>query len=116
MKIAHLLISGNKTAWKKLLHIFKSKDYFLIFDKHYSEVLPNNKANILSIAVLPQYRGSGLAADLIKEFEETAKLNGKGYCQLTVETGNTRGISFYEKMGYKKYKQNNEKIFYYKTL
>lgn len=101
---------------EKTFTYIQIKRLFFIFDKHYSEVLPNNKANILSIAVLPQYRGSGLAADLIKEFEETAKLNGKGYCQLTVETGNTRGISFYEKMGYKKYKQNNEKIFYYKTL
>lgn len=56
---------------------------------------------MLSICVLPEKRGSGIASDLIKRFEQNGKQKGREFCVLTVKKDNKRGINFYDKHGYK---------------
>ena len=57
---------------------------------------------ILSIAVAPQYQGSG-AAQLLMEYSERVALE-RGFTRmgLTVHPSNGRAVRFYEKMGWKR--------------
>ena len=54
-----------------------------------------------SIAVLPEYRGKGVALSLIKKFEAEMARKGLGVCALTVTKDNSRAISFYKKAGWR---------------
>ena len=60
---------------------------------------------ILSIAVAPQYQGSG-AARLLMEYSEAAAV-GRGFkrMHLTVHPSNARAVHFYEKMGWQREEQ-----------
>ncbi len=56
--------------------------------------------NLISIAVLDSFRGSGVALDLTKAFESEMQKMGAVEGELYVKTGNTRGIDFYKKAGW----------------
>jgi ribosomal-protein-alanine N-acetyltransferase len=59
------------------------------------------KGHIISIAVLEQYRSTGIGTALIKEaLEEIRKASGKE-CYLEVRTTNKGAIVLYEKLGFK---------------
>jgi len=58
-------------------------------------------ARLYSIAVSPDYRGRGIAEKLIREGEQQAKLAGRLYLRLEVDTQNAGAIRLYEKMGYR---------------
>lgn len=63
---------------------------------------PDRHFGILSIAVDPQFRGSGVAQLLMEYSEEAAKQRGFTRMGLTVHPSNTRAVRFYEKVGWKK--------------
>ncbi len=53
---------------------------------------------ILGVAVLPQYRGRGIAAKLIAEFADRARAANRQYMILTCKKSL---VAFYEKLGFK---------------
>ncbi|MCB0976752.1 MAG: GNAT family N-acetyltransferase [Acidimicrobiales bacterium] len=55
---------------------------------------------VLSIALEPSARGSGLASELIRAAEREAVAAGCGRMHLTVERNNRRAIRFYEREGW----------------
>lgn len=70
-------------------------------DKNHSETDDRNYAELLSIAILPQLKGSGAGKALLKMFEEEAKLRGGRKIALTTDyENNQRVIAFYQKSGY----------------
>jgi ribosomal protein S18 acetylase RimI-like enzyme len=58
------------------------------------------KARLLSIGVIPERRGSGIAADLIRRFEDACAARGETRVGLSVLADNDRAIRFYEKSGW----------------
>ena len=56
---------------------------------------------ISHLAVLPAYQGQGLGRRLLAHAEGKARAAGLGQCSLTVEIGNERAYSLYEKVGYR---------------
>lgn len=58
------------------------------------------KARLLSIGVLPEMRGSGVAAALIEQFENACRARGETRVGLSVFADNSRAIRFYEKSGW----------------
>jgi len=60
-------------------------------------------ARIYSIAVSPQYRGLGLAKQLIAAGEQAANEDGRLYLRLEVSVDNTPAIKLYETQGYQKF-------------
>jgi ribosomal protein S18 acetylase RimI-like enzyme len=57
-------------------------------------------ATLLSIGVLPEVRGSGLADELIETFRIEAGRRGFERLELSVRSGNTRAVAFYKKHGW----------------
>lgn len=58
---------------------------------------------IYSLAVAQQYRGKGLAKQLIQAGEQAAQDDGKLYLRLEVSVDNTAAIKLYEALGYQKF-------------
>ncbi len=57
-------------------------------------------ANLISIAVLPEARGSGAASLLLTSTIRRLKLRGADRLTLTVRGSNARAIRFYERHGF----------------
>ena len=55
---------------------------------------------LYSIAVSPQARGKGVAAELIRWLEEVAKTRGKPFMRLEVSSNNQGAIALYKKLGF----------------
>ncbi len=57
---------------------------------------------LLSIGVMPEARGGGVASALIEAFARAAAQRGFGYLELGVYADNDRAIAFYRKHGWEK--------------
>jgi ribosomal protein S18 acetylase RimI-like enzyme len=55
---------------------------------------------VYSIITHPDYRGLGIATQLLTALEAEARNHGYARMQLEVQTSNTAAIRFYEKHGY----------------
>jgi ribosomal protein S18 acetylase RimI-like enzyme len=60
----------------------------------------NARARLLSISVIPEMRGTGVASDLIRRFEEACAERGEARVGLSVYADNEGAIRFYEKSGW----------------
>lgn len=61
-----------------------------------------DEAELYQIAVLPDYRRQGIAAQLLMELHTLLKEKGAVCCFLEVRSRNTPAIALYESLGYKK--------------
>lgn len=73
--------------------------------REYALVIPDNDAfvnrtHLYKIAVLPAYRGKGVAKQLLDSFVSASRMRGKRTTMLCVSKANNRAISFYEKNGF----------------
>lgn len=111
-----LLCMFNKKAWSRVFSRIKN-----IFVKKKNsndlEELKNLKrSGLLSICVLPEYRGSGVAIELINAYENLSIEKGADYYTLSALKNNDRGNAFYKKLGFKKKGEDKEEYYYYKML
>lgn len=106
-----LLLCLDKRIVKKILDFFFEKKHKeLVVNREYIVIPYSECINILSICVLPEYRGSGLAKNLIIKFENQAKIANRKMVTLTVRQKNERGIAFYIKNGYTIFKECGQSI------
>jgi ribosomal protein S18 acetylase RimI-like enzyme len=56
--------------------------------------------NLLSICVLPDYKGTGIASQLIETFQKTCAAKGYRCLTLSVLSENSRAVAFYKKHGW----------------
>ena len=56
--------------------------------------------NLLSICVLPEFEGTGIAGKLIESFQLACKAEGYQRLTLSVEKENSRALAFYKKHGW----------------
>ena len=112
-RMIYLLLSGNRTAWNKIISLFHREKNELI-EKRYENIPNDKRGDLLSICVLPEYRGKRISQELIESYEKVLIQNGRVMCLLTVRNKNERGIGFYKKNGYSKYmyKGKDETTFY----
>lgn len=108
-----LLVSFNSKAWKKIASFF-TKPKCCIVDETVELTPLVKRGDLLSICVLPEYRGNGSAVELITKYHTILKEHNREICILTVENSNDRGIAFYKKNGYCPYKAigNSETTFF----
>jgi ribosomal protein S18 acetylase RimI-like enzyme len=66
--------------------------------------------NLLSIGVLPDYEGTGVAGKLIESFQLACKTEGYKRLTLSVEKENSRAIAFYKKHGWRQSDVSGESI------
>ena len=60
------------------------------------KTLPKS-GNLLSICVLPDYKGTGIASRLIETFQKACAAAGYGCLTLSVLSENSRAVAFYKK-------------------
>jgi ribosomal protein S18 acetylase RimI-like enzyme len=60
----------------------------------------SERAGLASVAVHPDFRGSGVAVELFRLFEERARRLGVRRVELSVLASNARAIAFYKKVGW----------------
>ena len=71
------------------------------FEKQANPIDDRNYSELLSIAVLPELKGSGTAKNLLKYFEKEALIRGANRVALTTDyDDNGRVVSFYIKNAY----------------
>ena len=105
LRILWLLVSLDKATWSKLKNSFKKSNPFLVVNNEVDAISLKEKGDLLSICVLPQCRGNGMAQELICKYEEILRSKKRKICILTVATDNGRGVHFYERNGYIPYKE-----------
>ena len=63
---------------------------------------PDVEADILTVAVLPEYRRQGIAKEFMHQIEEWSKERGASAMMLEVEHTNESAIELYKSLGYMK--------------
>lgn len=106
VRILWLLGTFDKIAWKKMRTTLKKSNPSKTVDYKIDEIPLSEKGDLLSICVLPQCRGNGMAQALISRYEEILKEKKRKICILTVRLDNEQGVYFYEKNGYTTYKES----------
>jgi ribosomal protein S18 acetylase RimI-like enzyme len=110
----------NKPTWDKILSRLKHKpnvsDWTIINEK-YEDILNNARGDLLSVCVLPEYRGKGYAQGMIESFLEAMRCHGQKLCLLSVKTDNVRARRYYERNGFELYRKRGEEgLTYIKRL
>jgi GNAT superfamily N-acetyltransferase len=82
------------------------------------ESTPPNKqrAGLVVIGVLPEYRGKGIFELLMKKFEEEAVARGAEELDLSVKKDNTRAVKAYQRSGWKILKDDKQNYVMQKLL
>jgi ribosomal protein S18 acetylase RimI-like enzyme len=81
----------------KKLHLKRKEISSENIDSH--KTLPKC-GNLLSICVLPDYKGTGVANQLIETFQKACAAEGYRHLTLSVLSENLRAIAFYKKHGW----------------
>ena len=63
---------------------------------------PGVEADILTVAVLPEYRRQGIAREFMRQIEEWSHERGASAMMLEVEQSNESAIELYKSLGYMK--------------
>lgn len=119
-KTGLLLLFGNKQTWNKVFGRLKHKpsidDWIIVNDK-YEAIQNNERGDLLSVCVLPDYRGKGYAQEMMEQYLTVMKDRGKKLCLLSVKTDNIRARRYYERNGFELYRtRGDEGLTYLKRL
>ena len=115
-----LMLAGNKETWNKMLSRFRHtpslSDWKIVNDK-YEYILDNERGDLLSVCLLPPYRGKGYSQDLMEAYLDSMKSYGRKLCLLSVKTENMRARRYYERNGFELYRtRGDEGLTYMKLL
>ena len=72
--------------------------------------------NLLSICVLPDYKGTGVAGKLIESFQLACKSEGYERLTLSVLSENSRAVAFYKKKGWRQSGKSGESTRFFLDL
>lgn len=115
-----LLLIGNKQAWNKIMSRLKHKpdisDWTIVNNK-YESIKNEERGDLLSVCVLPEYRGKGYAQDMMNLYLRAMKNAGRKLCLLSVKKDNERAKRYYERNGFELYRtRGNVGLTYIKLL
>lgn len=100
-----LLLSFNTPTCKKMLSKFlQNNEKWEIVDYSNEKISNNLRGDLLSVCVLPEYRGNGIAQELMQQFLKAMKDKGRKLCLLSVLSDNKRAISYYKRNGFVLYR------------
>lgn len=115
-----LLCKGNRLIWKKifsrLMHKPRLTDWTIV-NFEYDHIPNAKRGDLLSVCVLPEYRGEGYAQQLMEVFLDALKQNNRDLCLLSVDAKNSRARKYYERNGFEIYRtRGDEGLTYMKLL
>lgn len=111
-----LLVRFNKMAWARVFARIKDKFVKTKPNNEKPELKGLTRSGLLSICVLPEFRGTGISIRLIEEYEKESLEMGADYYTLSALKANERGNAFYRKIGLKIKNESKDEIYYYKML
>ena len=122
-----LLVTFNKLTWRKLFSFVFPRSNAVkgnsskVEGEHDDLVeKPKCKSNqcgeLLSICVLPNCRGTGLAGDLVDQFVDALRKGKRKVVRLTVLDDNGRGKAFYKRLGFLEEKRTGSSIHMLKVI
>lgn len=120
LKSMKLILKGNTIFWQKIKERIKHKpsikDWSIV--NHTYENIGNDKiGDLLSVCLIPKFRGLGYAQQLMDRFLDSLSINGKKLCLLSVATDNKQAIKYYEKNNFELYRiRGNDGLTYMKLL
>jgi ribosomal protein S18 acetylase RimI-like enzyme len=100
----------NMVTIKRMLKTLK------IRNKNNSKKNYKADGDLLSICLLPEYRGQGVADEMLKNFEQILKNHSCKNYTLTVRASNIAARRFYKKKGFLLYKEGKDECIYLKRL
>lgn len=104
-KILSELLKGNRNMLrgvKERLSVIKEV-VFILKKKENKNTQRELKVRLMSIGILPKFRGTNVASELVEVFDKELLNRGKkNYC-LAFKKDNERARAFYLKMGFEKY-------------
>lgn len=119
VKSVLLLLTCNRSAWKKILNRIKHKpsvgDWTIVNDK-YEYITNADRGDLLSVCVLPECRGKNYAQGMMELYLKQMKDAGKKLCLLSVKQDNSRAIKYYERNGFELYRTRGLEGFTYMKL
>jgi len=74
------------------------------------------RSGVRTIAVLPEARGTGVAAELMRAFEKAMVARGITRLGLSTRPDNLGAIRFYEKNGWQRFKETSEGVYFVREL
>lgn len=98
-----LSIYANKLYMKATIMIKKDGDQIVSLVAGYINNVENQLGYISVVATLPNYRGQGIAAKLIRRFLEEAKSKGLDGVHLYTDKTNTKALNMYRTLGFVSY-------------
>lgn len=114
-----LIVSGNKPTWNKVIDRFKHKptvNDWTIINTKYEHITNDDRGDLLSVCILPEYRGKGYSQQLMEKFLLSMKQQKK-ICLLSVKTDNIQARRYYERNGFELYRiRGEEGVTYIKAL
>ncbi len=102
-----LLLLGNRPAWHKVISQIRHKpsvSEWQIINTKYESINNSKRGDLLSVCVLPEYRGKGYAQQLMDSFLAAMKRSGREICLLSVDTDNMAARRYYERNGFEVYR------------
>ena len=120
LKTIKLLLLGNRPTWLKVTSRLRKKtkdDIWVVVNNKYEYIGDSLRGDLLSVCVLPEFRGKGYAQDLMDSYLKSMKESGRQLCLLSVRTDNERARRYYERNGFEIYrKRGNVGLTYMKLL
>lgn len=120
MKTIVLIALMNRPTWRKVLARFKHKpdiSDWTIVNYKYEDIGNDKRGDLLSVCVLPEYRGRGFSQQLMESYLTVMKEHGRELCLLSVKTANERARHYYERNGFELYRTRGaEGLTYIKKL
>lgn len=111
-----LLLTGNRQLYGKIRDRFRKKEGYKIVDIGIHSRAKKDMGDLLSICVLPEYRGSGLAAHMLEQYVDIMRGKGRNVCLLSVDPGNARAVHFYENHCFTLYRTSSKTVTYARRL
>lgn len=115
-----LLLVGNQQTWRKIMSRLKHKpvvsDWTIVNDK-FESIKNSERGDLLSVCVLPDYRGKGYAQGMMDLYLANMKATGRKLCLLSVKKDNDRAKRYYERNNFELYRTRGEEgLTYIKLL
>lgn len=117
LRVLWLLLTFNGLAWKRAASVLRRKNDVIVVNDMLRSFVRKDSAELLSICVLKDKRGTGLSSLLVDEYEQVLQEQRRRVCVLSVLADNERAIRFYEKKGFTLVKKiGSSSLVYAKTL
>ena len=104
------------TNWNNTLSRVLMRLRLKLTNSNNQDKKPSKDVRLLSIAVLTESRGKGVAKQLTEEFENIVRNSGYDCYGLSVHNNNYGAIKFYDKIGLVKTGEKDNSIYYSKSL